>query len=216
MCRLSVCQGCYFCVKQYALECSRIPMGQTVNSQVNAWQNSASHVEEQVRWFLFVPGFNSWIQGGHGAWVPRVFSGMSRVSLCSTLLYLLKLFRVTVSLVWFRVIFGSLEWNTSLWGLRCGSTVQECLRSSAVRLVPDERCSCYHVNSSFWVFEQHKADCGIMGVVICSSLHSFFRRRGVVDDLFVLPLLLGRCCCGCGDSLVPTLLVPDGDYRSGD
>lgn len=29
-------QGCYFCVKQYALECSRIPMGQTVNSQVNA------------------------------------------------------------------------------------------------------------------------------------------------------------------------------------
>lgn len=28
-------QGCYFCVKQYALECSRIPMGQTVNSQVN-------------------------------------------------------------------------------------------------------------------------------------------------------------------------------------
>ncbi|XP_070816667.1 KICSTOR complex protein SZT2 isoform X3 [Chaetodon trifascialis] len=26
-------QGCYFCVKQYALECSRIPMGQTVNSQ---------------------------------------------------------------------------------------------------------------------------------------------------------------------------------------
>ncbi|KPP74850.1 hypothetical protein Z043_105959, partial [Scleropages formosus] len=29
-------QGCYFCVKQYALECSRIPMGQTVNSQVKA------------------------------------------------------------------------------------------------------------------------------------------------------------------------------------
>ncbi|XP_028301054.1 KICSTOR complex protein SZT2 isoform X3 [Gouania willdenowi] len=28
-------QGCYFCVKQYALECSRIPMGQTVNSQAN-------------------------------------------------------------------------------------------------------------------------------------------------------------------------------------
>ncbi|XP_035987532.1 KICSTOR complex protein SZT2 isoform X4 [Fundulus heteroclitus] len=26
-------QGSYFCVKQYALECSRIPMGQTVNSQ---------------------------------------------------------------------------------------------------------------------------------------------------------------------------------------
>ncbi|TKS74186.1 KICSTOR complex protein SZT2 [Collichthys lucidus] len=26
-------KGCYFCVKQYALECSRIPMGQTVNSQ---------------------------------------------------------------------------------------------------------------------------------------------------------------------------------------
>ncbi|XP_051567306.1 KICSTOR complex protein SZT2 isoform X8 [Myxocyprinus asiaticus] len=26
-------QGCYFCVKQFALECSRIPMGQTVNSQ---------------------------------------------------------------------------------------------------------------------------------------------------------------------------------------
>ncbi|XP_047669776.1 KICSTOR complex protein SZT2 isoform X8 [Tachysurus fulvidraco] len=26
-------QGFYFCVKQYALECSRIPMGQTVNSQ---------------------------------------------------------------------------------------------------------------------------------------------------------------------------------------
>ncbi|XP_061635945.1 KICSTOR complex protein SZT2 isoform X2 [Phyllopteryx taeniolatus] len=26
-------QGCYFCVKQYALECSRIPMGQSVNSQ---------------------------------------------------------------------------------------------------------------------------------------------------------------------------------------
>lgn len=29
-------QGYYFCVKQYALECSRIPMGQTVNSQVRA------------------------------------------------------------------------------------------------------------------------------------------------------------------------------------
>lgn len=29
-------QGCYFCVKQYALECSRVPMGQTVNSQVSA------------------------------------------------------------------------------------------------------------------------------------------------------------------------------------
>uniref|UniRef100_A0A3P9Q4X0 SZT2 subunit of KICSTOR complex n=1 Tax=Poecilia reticulata TaxID=8081 RepID=A0A3P9Q4X0_POERE len=28
-------QGCYFCVKQYALECSRIPMGQTVNSQLS-------------------------------------------------------------------------------------------------------------------------------------------------------------------------------------
>ncbi|XP_055020868.1 KICSTOR complex protein SZT2 isoform X3 [Boleophthalmus pectinirostris] len=28
-------QGCYFCVKQYALECSRIPMGQSVNSQGN-------------------------------------------------------------------------------------------------------------------------------------------------------------------------------------
>ncbi|KAM4548799.1 KICSTOR complex protein SZT2 isoform 3-T3 [Odontesthes bonariensis] len=28
-------QGCYFCVKQYALECSRIPMGLTVNSQGN-------------------------------------------------------------------------------------------------------------------------------------------------------------------------------------
>ncbi|KAK1795813.1 hypothetical protein P4O66_009836 [Electrophorus voltai] len=28
-------QGFYFCVKQYALECSRIPMGQTVNSQSN-------------------------------------------------------------------------------------------------------------------------------------------------------------------------------------
>ncbi|XP_056893432.1 KICSTOR complex protein SZT2 isoform X1 [Takifugu flavidus] len=28
-------QGCYFCVKQYALECSRVPMGQTVNSQGN-------------------------------------------------------------------------------------------------------------------------------------------------------------------------------------
>lgn len=27
-------QGCYFCVKQFALECSRIPMGQAVNSQV--------------------------------------------------------------------------------------------------------------------------------------------------------------------------------------
>ncbi|KAB0391156.1 hypothetical protein E2I00_016908, partial [Balaenoptera physalus] len=26
-------QGCYFCVKQFALECSRIPMGQAVNSQ---------------------------------------------------------------------------------------------------------------------------------------------------------------------------------------
>lgn len=33
---VSLHQGCYFCVKQYALECSRIPMGQTVNSQVNA------------------------------------------------------------------------------------------------------------------------------------------------------------------------------------
>lgn len=35
----SVCsflQGYYFCVKQYALECSRIPMGQSVNSQVMA------------------------------------------------------------------------------------------------------------------------------------------------------------------------------------
>ncbi|XP_051481753.1 KICSTOR complex protein SZT2 isoform X7 [Apus apus] len=28
-------QGYYFCVKQYALECSRIPMGQTVNSQLS-------------------------------------------------------------------------------------------------------------------------------------------------------------------------------------
>ncbi|XP_013978621.2 KICSTOR complex protein SZT2 isoform X3 [Salmo salar] len=28
-------QGCYFCVKQYALECSLIPMGQTVNSQLS-------------------------------------------------------------------------------------------------------------------------------------------------------------------------------------
>ncbi|XP_042318948.1 KICSTOR complex protein SZT2 isoform X3 [Sceloporus undulatus] len=28
-------QGCYFCVKQYALECSRLPMGQTVNSQLS-------------------------------------------------------------------------------------------------------------------------------------------------------------------------------------
>ncbi|XP_072505248.1 KICSTOR complex protein SZT2 isoform X4 [Notamacropus eugenii] len=28
-------QGCYFCVKQYALECSRIPMGQAVNSQLS-------------------------------------------------------------------------------------------------------------------------------------------------------------------------------------
>uniref|UniRef100_A0A3Q3F4P2 SZT2 subunit of KICSTOR complex n=1 Tax=Labrus bergylta TaxID=56723 RepID=A0A3Q3F4P2_9LABR len=28
-------KGCYFCVKQYALECSRIPMGQTVNSQLS-------------------------------------------------------------------------------------------------------------------------------------------------------------------------------------
>lgn len=38
---VSLHQGCYFCVKQYALECSRIPMGQTVNSQVNAWHWSA-------------------------------------------------------------------------------------------------------------------------------------------------------------------------------
>ncbi|KFP31145.1 Protein SZT2, partial [Colius striatus] len=28
-------QGYYFCVKQYALECSRIPMGQSVNSQLS-------------------------------------------------------------------------------------------------------------------------------------------------------------------------------------
>ncbi|PIO30483.1 hypothetical protein AB205_0165700 [Aquarana catesbeiana] len=28
-------KGCYFCVKQYALECSRIPMGQSVNSQLS-------------------------------------------------------------------------------------------------------------------------------------------------------------------------------------
>uniref|UniRef100_A0A8C7BGF6 SZT2 subunit of KICSTOR complex n=1 Tax=Neovison vison TaxID=452646 RepID=A0A8C7BGF6_NEOVI len=28
-------QGCYFCVKQFALECSRIPMGQAVNSQLS-------------------------------------------------------------------------------------------------------------------------------------------------------------------------------------
>uniref|UniRef100_A0A8C5Q215 SZT2 subunit of KICSTOR complex n=1 Tax=Leptobrachium leishanense TaxID=445787 RepID=A0A8C5Q215_9ANUR len=28
-------QGCYFCVKQHALECSRIPMGQSVNSQLS-------------------------------------------------------------------------------------------------------------------------------------------------------------------------------------
>ncbi|XP_028937849.1 KICSTOR complex protein SZT2 isoform X3 [Ornithorhynchus anatinus] len=28
-------QGCYLCVKQYALECSRIPMGQSVNSQLS-------------------------------------------------------------------------------------------------------------------------------------------------------------------------------------
>lgn len=34
----SLLQGCYFCVKQYALECSRIPMGQSVNSQVMALQ----------------------------------------------------------------------------------------------------------------------------------------------------------------------------------
>uniref|UniRef100_A0A8U7MAB0 SZT2 subunit of KICSTOR complex n=1 Tax=Corvus moneduloides TaxID=1196302 RepID=A0A8U7MAB0_CORMO len=31
----SLLQGCYFCVKQYALECSRIPMGQSVNSQLS-------------------------------------------------------------------------------------------------------------------------------------------------------------------------------------
>uniref|UniRef100_A0A8I3X6X9 SZT2 subunit of KICSTOR complex n=1 Tax=Callithrix jacchus TaxID=9483 RepID=A0A8I3X6X9_CALJA len=30
-----VFQGCYFCVKQFALECSRIPMGQAVNSQLS-------------------------------------------------------------------------------------------------------------------------------------------------------------------------------------
>lgn len=88
---LSVCQGCYFCVKQYALECSRIPMGQTVNSQVNAWQNSASHVGGQVRWFLFVPGFNSRIQGRsettgqgfqgyfHGCLVSSYFEWLSRL-----------------------------------------------------------------------------------------------------------------------------------------
>lgn len=34
----SLLQGYYFCVKQYALECSRIPMGQSVNSQVMALQ----------------------------------------------------------------------------------------------------------------------------------------------------------------------------------
>lgn len=28
-------QGCYFCVKQFALECSRMPMGQAVNSQLS-------------------------------------------------------------------------------------------------------------------------------------------------------------------------------------
>uniref|UniRef100_A0A672L0D1 SZT2 subunit of KICSTOR complex n=1 Tax=Sinocyclocheilus grahami TaxID=75366 RepID=A0A672L0D1_SINGR len=32
---LTLLQGCYFCVKQFALECSRIPMGQTVNSQLS-------------------------------------------------------------------------------------------------------------------------------------------------------------------------------------
>ncbi|KAK0136089.1 KICSTOR complex protein SZT2 [Merluccius polli] len=40
-------QGCYFCVKQYALECTRIPMGQTVNSQV---YTCAVKVEEDEPW----------------------------------------------------------------------------------------------------------------------------------------------------------------------
>uniref|UniRef100_A0A8C2TAU1 SZT2 subunit of KICSTOR complex n=1 Tax=Coturnix japonica TaxID=93934 RepID=A0A8C2TAU1_COTJA len=33
--KCSFLQGYYFCVKQYALECSRIPMGQSVNSQLS-------------------------------------------------------------------------------------------------------------------------------------------------------------------------------------
>ncbi|KAF7643827.1 hypothetical protein LDENG_00232500 [Lucifuga dentata] len=44
-------QGCYFCVKQYALECSRIPMGQTVNSQVKARQ-IICRIPDSSRYFL--------------------------------------------------------------------------------------------------------------------------------------------------------------------
>lgn len=40
----SLLQGYYFCVKQYALECSRIPMGQSVNSQVMVLQAQLVHL----------------------------------------------------------------------------------------------------------------------------------------------------------------------------
>lgn len=55
---LSVRQGCYFCVKQYALECSRIPMGQTVNSQVGASKRNIPAGETPGPWRATVlPGF---------------------------------------------------------------------------------------------------------------------------------------------------------------
>ncbi|KAM9483301.1 KICSTOR complex protein SZT2 isoform 11-T11 [Clarias gariepinus] len=50
-------QGFYFCVKQYALECSRIPMGQTVNSQEPSSRSKpfpeASSVSDSVLSMLF-------------------------------------------------------------------------------------------------------------------------------------------------------------------
>lgn len=53
----SVFQGCYFCVKQYALECSRIPMGQTVNSQVSAPERKTPAVRLQAWRATVLPGF---------------------------------------------------------------------------------------------------------------------------------------------------------------
>lgn len=69
-------QGYYFCVKQYALECSRIPMGQSVNSQVMALQ--AKPVLLRVR-FCFGRGSNLWDRVG-------ISGAVSSGELCSLLL----------------------------------------------------------------------------------------------------------------------------------
>lgn len=58
-------QGCYFCVKQYALECSRIPMGQSVNSQVTAGRRVLA-----LSWMLWAwagrAGISSLLPAGTG------------------------------------------------------------------------------------------------------------------------------------------------------